>query len=961
MAVLTPWWNVTKLRSEILDSGGTIDDVQMSLFNAVYGAAGIRPAYADADYFGEITHPSQNLVELMARVAVRLGGGANYAKVPALWRLDQAMGGGKSHGLIGLWHLASHPAELHLTDIGRVAFETAAHIAGAKVSPDLGNPQVVVLACDNMTAGQGDPAFDGPAVTLHERFIWRLFGGDRALYNRYQPHFGDKNKIAEALTAVDRPVLILADEIMDYIRQLSVSSHGDLATRDMAFLRALLDAVNDVPRVSMVVVMIASDQDTMALDVGGIERRQEIESLLVRNARPATVTSNTDFAAILRRRLFEAPPPAEVIESTRDAFRTAMAGGWTKKVFEHLPRMSPGEFDAEVERCYPFHPLLLHIAENEWAPLVGFQKVRSTIRIFAAAAYIQSVRGKAGDWAPLLIGPGDLPLSASEVREAVIGSGLIADEKTQANYRQLASTDIVSDDDQGGAGRRLDMTREGVMFTVANPRAAERMATSLFVYSIIGPRSQGRQGATEVELRAASFVPDASYGVPDADVVLQELGDPDTGLAALERIEGKGGQPARLYLSTRQTLNMLFRAARASIQDDERDDEFARIAENLANSGPFKTVKFVAAKAEDQDSRTSREILENAGIDDARSTRLVILDPRRFSFLNGVDRDTREAIRAAMGIGDKRLPMQWAPSAVFVIANTQRRKVARAAIADYLAWSRVVGNDAVRQDNDLREQAQEALANARRSMHDAARRAYQHIVYLAPSENGDGREDREIRLEAENQSALDGTIVWKKLVEVERAFDVGEFDGPALLHNLSEGDYAKPLDEVRDSFWNTARLPLLPGGELDLKRAIFEALQSGELRLVGDDGEVRSASTASEIGIGSTSQRLAPKEPEAAKPEPETQPEPEPGAGDTNYPEPTPEVQLGITLTAGLNDSARREAVYQLLQELTLAVDNQEVTHVQMSLKAVMPEKKAQSLASKGDKAGGTTNTTPMS
>lgn len=35
---------------------------------------------------------------------------------------------------------------------------------------------------------------------------------------------------------------------------------------------------------------------------------------------------------------------------------------------------------------------------------------------------------------------------------------------------------------------------------------------------------------------------------------------------------------------------------------------------------------------------------------------------------------------------------------------------------------------------------------------------------------------------------------------VERAFDVGEFDGPALIHNLPEGDYAKPLDEVRDPF-----------------------------------------------------------------------------------------------------------------------------------------------------------------
>jgi hypothetical protein len=34
---------------------------------------------------------------------------------------------------------------------------------------------------------------------------------------------------------------------------------------------------------------------------------------------------------------------------------------------------------------------------------------------------------------------------------------------------------------------------------------------------------------------------------------------------------------------------------------------------------------------------------------------------------------------------------------------------------------------------------------------------------------------------------------------------------------------------------------------------------------------------------------------------------------------------------------------------------------VQMSLKAVMPEKKAEALATKGAQAGGTTNMTPLS
>ena len=72
---VTPWWEVLKLRDEIAHSSGSIDDVQMSLFQAVHGTVTDRPAYADATYYGEITHPSPLFTDLMAKVAVRLGGG----------------------------------------------------------------------------------------------------------------------------------------------------------------------------------------------------------------------------------------------------------------------------------------------------------------------------------------------------------------------------------------------------------------------------------------------------------------------------------------------------------------------------------------------------------------------------------------------------------------------------------------------------------------------------------------------------------------------------------------------------------------------------------------------------------------------------------------------------------------------------------------------------------------------
>jgi len=678
---VTPWWEAVRLRTEISNSSGGVDDVQMSLFNAVYGAAGEKPPYAKTGYYGEITFPSDNLVDLMAKTAVRLGArGELYTRAPALYRLDQGMGGGKSHGLVGLWHLASHPRELAETDIGRTALDAASRIVDGDLQADLGDPQVVVLACDNMTAGQGEAAFDGPAKSLHERFLWRLFGGDHALFKRYQLHYADKNKLAEALTAVGRPVLILVDEILDYVRQLSDSANHDLAVKDMAFLKAVFDVVNDVPHVVMVVVMIDSEKDPMALDTTAQANRAEIEANLRRNGTPATVTSNTDFAAILRRRLFENQAPAEVMSATTAMFEAATSDAWRQKVFAALPRASRADFASEVGRCYPFHPSLIALAEQEWAPIAGFQKVRSTIKIFAATAYALARRGKTRHWAPALIGPGDLPLSSAEVRESIIGSGLIADGRTQANYRGIASADIVGDEESTGAARLLDLARHAeptLLSATLNPRAAERMATALFLYSVVGTRAQGRRGATEAELKAAAFVPDVRFGIADADGVLAELTNPDTGLAALERTQGTGGQAARLFLSTKQTLTMWFRSMRQSASDPDRDAELRYAAESLANTGPFKDKKFVPEElaADETELPSPMEAIATAGVDDARTSRLVVLDPRMFTLGNGADGDTRMAITAALGVGSQKLPVSWASSAVFCVVNTQARKV----------------------------------------------------------------------------------------------------------------------------------------------------------------------------------------------------------------------------------------------------------------------------------------------
>lgn len=999
---LTPWWKTMQLREEVRAGQGRIDDVQMSLHDAVFGkAGGATVPYNSAAYYGEITHPAGSLVALMTQIVLRLGV-QDSTLARAVWRLDQAMGGGKSHGLIGLWHLASSTTTLSQTDLGKAVFEGAESVAGkGSVAADLGKPVCVVLDCDNP---EPRVEHDGPAQTLGERFLWRLFDGANKKWLSYKDHTASKAKLAEALTDTGRPVLILIDEIMDYLRWAS-NKDEKLALDDMAFLRALLDTVNEVPNCALVVVMIASDKDRIVLNELGQRCRGELEDLLIRNGEATTVSSGGDFADIIRRRLFENPPPTEVTTATAKHFKDAMSGTWTKEVFGKIGGHGDG-FAAAVGRSYPFHPSLIDIAENEWSLHTGFQRVRSTIQVFAATVFSLSARAEHGDWIPALIGPGDLPMSERNVRDALLDSGLVTDQRTQASLREIAAVEIADPDHADrGTARLLDLNRGAQGWNSENPRAAERAATAMFVYSV-SPRPNAKRGATETEIRAATFVPVNSYGPGDGEVVLAELFDPDNGLVAYDLVKGTGGQPPRYYFETEKTLAMHARAEREAVTDVERDEAVATIAFGLATSGSFDSVVNVEGNGSPPAGSKPAvdeliSLLEGAGLDDKHKTRLVVLDSRWFSLLNGIDSETRDAIEAALGIGPRKLAVSWASSCVFACVNTQRRGHARGIATEYLAWKRVASLDAVSSSAELKAQADEQRSEAERRLNKAVKEAYQHILYLGEDASG-GRETRSIRLQKENQSALDGSIVWAELADADKAFGVGEFDAKALLHNLRDQDWGKPLSEVRDGFWNTPRLPLLPAGDADLRNAVYSAVQGGDVVLVGVDGQPRTVTTAADVNLGASGIRIQKPgggsgatdvevpdvvgkqwpaarlllEAEGLVPQSagdgvvESQ---EPAAGTQvavgstvkvkvtkREPPPTKEHMVGIaTIKALRDDSAARDGIRNLLNEIKNAVDD-DASHVQINITITTPTGSKDKIVSRAKEAGLNPNVTDL-
>jgi predicted AAA+ superfamily ATPase len=322
MATLPNWTNMLTLRPEVVASDGGVGELKMSLHKAVYQTLDVP--YREVGYYADITQPTPNLIGFFSRVARRL---ANAGEPVALYHLDQGMGGGKSHALVGLYHMASNPESFFVTEIGKAVL-TEAQAGGAKIG--ISRARVITLTADHFSPGKPTELFC-PAINLFERFLWALFGGDRALYDATVSKGANKATLQEAMASVGRPLLILLDELMDYAMALSNADAVSAMPGEQAFLNALMDACDDVPGVAFVLVMIRSELDPEGYTPLADSFREYIARRINRNGTTVAVTETGDFTAIIRRRIFEQrktkPPIAQLNKGFQKTIDTEPAWG----------------------------------------------------------------------------------------------------------------------------------------------------------------------------------------------------------------------------------------------------------------------------------------------------------------------------------------------------------------------------------------------------------------------------------------------------------------------------------------------------------------------------------------------------------------------------------------------------------------------------------------------------------
>jgi predicted AAA+ superfamily ATPase len=530
--------------------------------------------YGKPEEFFRRTYLTEGLKALLLNATRRLRGEGGDPVVS----LQTNFGGGKTHSLIALCHLAGGypPSEL-------------AGVEGMLANENLEGPpaaRIAVLVGQKISPGTTHRKDDGTEVrTIWGELAWQL--GGRTAYDLVADADRTGTNAGQALTDLLRahsPCLILIDEWVAYARQLygvDGLPAGSFDTQ-FTFAQALSDAAKDVPNAMLVVSIPASDIETGG--EGGRQARRRLENVVARmesSWKPATADEGFE---IVRRRLFEDVPPDLARE--RDAVVRAFGELYRSQKGEFPSECAETEYERRSTASYPIHPELFDRLYGEWSTLERFQRTRGVLRLMASVIHELWER----DDRSLLIMPGTMPIDAVPV---IAELTRYLDE----GWTPVIATDI---DGENSLPLRLDRDNPG---TFGRYSAARRVARTVYMGS-------------------APIAEAANRGLDDRRIKLgcvQPGESPATFGDALRRLAGQATylntDGNRYWYSLQPTVTRLATDRAAVVRDDMVDEEIRNLLRAERESGDF--------------SRVHTAPTSPADVPDDAEARLVVLPPEQ--------------------------------------------------------------------------------------------------------------------------------------------------------------------------------------------------------------------------------------------------------------------------------------------------------------------------------------------
>jgi hypothetical protein len=454
--------------------------------------------YRDPRAFFEATYLTASLRSLLKDVVHVLSGGAG----DRVLQLRTPFGGGKTHSLVALYHLAQHRGALAgMSDVANL--------------PDPGPTRVAVLAGIELdpTSGRQTPN-GGPLLrTLWGELAWQL--GGRELYELVREQ--DQNRTApggEVLRRVldGQPTLLLLDEVLVYVQKALNIIQGDTSygRQVMVFLQTLTEVVRGLPRAAMVYSLQASAAEAFG-DEGVLA---DLDKLVGRIDAKREPVSGDEVLRVVQRRLFENLGKEEtrrtVASTYADLHRRVRENLATSDTERREAAAEAEQLEERILASYPFHPALIDLMYYRWGTLPSYQRTRGALQFLAQVIHAQW-HGPTYRQVQPLIGPGDAPLEHEGVRGTLFSQ--VGERET---YSSVLASDLTGSTARAaGVDERIAAESPGL----SQIKVGTRLATAALLYSF-GAREGEDRGIGETDLIMSSLAPGL-----DRMVLATALGD----------------------------------------------------------------------------------------------------------------------------------------------------------------------------------------------------------------------------------------------------------------------------------------------------------------------------------------------------------------------------------------------------------------------------------------------------
>jgi hypothetical protein len=414
--------------------------------------------YKDVETFFKKTYLTEGLKNLLTVVEKRLRGAGGDPVI----QIQTPFGGGKTHALIAMYHRAAEWKAKKMAIVG-TALSTQETLWGVLEK--------------RLTGKNTD-------------FTGQVAPGKEAIRN---------------LLSDNQPVLLLMDEVLEYVTKASGVKVGDstLAAQTIAFMQELTETVSTLEKACVVVTLPSSIIERY--DEGAERLYQQLQKVAGRIERIYTPVQENEITKIIRCRLF-----GEVDEEGSGKVVAEFMKYAEKE--EILPAGSqPSEYRNRFLDSYPFMPEVVDVLYHRWGSFPTFQRTRGVLRLLSLV--VHSLRTSSKPYISLA----DFNLANQEIRQELL-------KHIGSEFNSVIAADII---DVAAGAPKVDLS---LGRSYQGLRLGTRAATTTFLYSFSGGLERGatlgevKRSATTTE-NSASVIAEAIEQLKGKLFYLQSIGE----------------------------------------------------------------------------------------------------------------------------------------------------------------------------------------------------------------------------------------------------------------------------------------------------------------------------------------------------------------------------------------------------------------------------------------------------